>query len=139
MAPRDVADGCRQREGHQEVGTWEQAVGLLLEPGLSLVALAGRAMPVAARAAHGLHLAAALAAVEHQAQLARAAGGDCPNHLFVSRGYHGPEPLEIRPTVPPHHLGDGGHGSGPHQLLDPGERLLVAHLREMEVDHRGVQ
>ena len=96
-------------------------------------------MPVAARAAHGLHLAAALAAVEHQAQLTRAARGDCPKYLLVSRGHRGPEPLEIRPTVPPHHLGDGGHGSGPHQLLDPGERLLVAHLREMEVDHRGLQ
>ena len=96
-------------------------------------------MPVAARAAHGLHLAAALAAVEDQAQLTRAARGDCPKYLLVSRGHRGPEPLEIRSTVPPHHLGDGGHGSGPHQLLDPGERLLVAHLGEMEVDHRGVQ
>ena len=76
MAPRDVAQRGRQREGDQEVGTRQQAVGLVLEPGLGLVALARRAMPVAAGAAHGLDLAAGVAAVEHRAQLTGAAGGD---------------------------------------------------------------
>ena len=139
MAARNIAQPRRQREGDQEVGTRQQAIGLLLEPGLGLVALAGRAMPVAARAAHGVHLAAVLAAVEHRPQLAGAAGGDVAQHLLVRRGHRGPEPLEIGPAVPPHHLGDGGHGSGLHQRLDPVAGLLVAGGGEVEVDHRGLQ
>ncbi len=139
MTPSQLAQLRRQREGDQEVRTRQQAVGLFLEPGLGLVALAGRAMPVAARAAHGVDLAAALAPVEHRAQLTRAARGDGAQDLLVSPGHRGPEPLEIRPAVPPHHLGDGRHRSGPHQLLDPGEGLLLAHRGQMEVDHRGLQ
>ncbi len=96
-------------------------------------------MPVAARAAHGLDLATTVAAVEDQAQLAGAAGGDRAQHLLMSHWHRSPEPLEIGPAVPPHHLGDGGHGSGPHQLLDPGKRLLLADLGEMEINHRRVQ
>ena len=54
-------------------------------------------------------------------------------------GHGGPEPLEIGRAVPPQHVGDGGHGSGPHQLVDPRDRLLLADGGQMEVDHRGLQ
>ena len=60
-------------------------------------------------------------------------------HLLVLRGHRGPEPLEILPAVPPHHVGDGRHRSGPHQGLDPGDRLLLARRGQMEVDHRRLQ
>ena len=32
-----------------------------------------------------------------------------------------------------------GIGQGPIKLLDPGDRLLLAHRGQMEVDHRGLQ
>ena len=64
-------------------------------------------------------------------------GGDGPEHLLVRRGPGGPEPLEICPALPPHHRGDGGHGSRPHQRLDPGEHLLVARGGEVAGVHRG--
>src|SRR5208282_5973522 len=46
MASGQRAQLGRQREGDQKVGARQQAVGLLLEPGLDLLVLAGRAMPV---------------------------------------------------------------------------------------------
>ena len=49
------------------------------------------------------------------------------------------EPLEIGRSVPPHHVGDGGHGSGLHQGLDPLAGLLLADGGEVEIDHGGLQ
>ena len=73
-----------------------------------------------------MRLTARLALVEHGSQFAGAARGDGVQHLLVLPGHPGPEPLEILPAVPPHHLGDGRHRSGPHQGLDPGDGLLLA-------------
>ena len=96
-------------------------------------------MPVAARAADGVHPPAVLAAVEDRPQLAGAAGGDGAEHLLMRRGHRRPEPLEIGRAVPPHHVGDGGHGSGPHQGLDPLAGLFLADGGQMEIDHGGLQ
>ena len=87
----------RQREGDQEVGARQQAVGLLLEPGFRLVVLAGRAMPIAARSADRVDLPAGLSGVEHGAEFACAARGDRVQHLLVLPGHGGAEPLEILP------------------------------------------
>src|SRR5262249_34545498 len=48
MTASQCAQLRRQRESDQEVGARQQAIELVLEPGLSLVLLAGRAMPVTA-------------------------------------------------------------------------------------------
>ena len=101
--------------------------------------LARRAMPVAARPADRVDPPARFAALEHGPEFAGAARGDRVEHLLVLRGHGGAEPLEILPAVPPQDVGDGRHGLGPHQLVDPGDRLLLAHRGEMEVDHRRVQ
>ena len=61
MAASQGAQLRRQREGDQEVGARQQAVGLRLEPGFGLVLLARRAMPVAAGPAHRVRLTAGLA------------------------------------------------------------------------------
>ena len=68
-----VAQLGRQREGDQEVGARQQAVGLLLEPGFRLVVLAGRAMPIAARSADRVDLPAGLAGDTCKSEFACAA------------------------------------------------------------------
>src|SRR5579864_6262728 len=85
MTSRHIAQRCWQREGDQEVGTRQQAVGLLLEPGLGLVALAGRAMPVAAGPARRVDPPTGFTWVEHGSQFAAAARGDGLQHLLVPR------------------------------------------------------
>ena len=139
MASGQRAQLGRQREGDQKVGARQQAVGLLLEPGLGLLVLAGRAMPVAARSADRVDLPAGLADVEHGPEFACAARGDRVQHLLVLPGHGGAEPLEILPAVPPQDVGDGRHGLWFHQLVDHGDRLLLADGGEMEVNHRRLQ
>src|SRR5258705_3065702 len=109
----EVAEPGRDGEGEQEVGARQQAIELVLEPGLGLVLLAGGTVPVAAGASHRVGRSAGLTPVDHASQLAGAAGADRSEHFLVLRGHRRAEALEIGRAIPPEHVGDGRHRTTP--------------------------
>src|SRR5260370_19468581 len=68
VLPDERVEHMRQREDQVEVRHWQERVLLLFEPAVSGLALAERAMAVAAGVRHKMALAALLAAVAMTAQ-----------------------------------------------------------------------
>jgi hypothetical protein len=75
-----------QREYQMEVRHWQERALLLFEPAVSGLALAERAMTVAAGVRHEMALAALLAAVAMAAQGERTASQQRPQDLPMVRG-----------------------------------------------------
>lgn len=76
----------RQREDQVEVGHWQQSLLLLFEPAVGCLALAERAMAVAAGVRHEMALTALLAVVAMTAQGEGTASQERTQDLPVMRG-----------------------------------------------------
>src|SRR5262249_44917906 len=100
-------------EGQQEIGTGQETVGLGLEPGLGLILLAARAMPVATRTSDGMGVTARRALVEHHPQLAGATGHDRVEDFLMLHGHRRAKPLEVFRPVLPQHVGYRRHRTTP--------------------------
>ena len=107
----------RQREGDQEVGARQQAVGLLVEPALVLPCWqVGQCRlphdrPIAWISPQDWQTSSTVPSspVRH--------AGDRVQHLLVLPGHGGAEPLEILSAVPPQHVGDSRMGYSSISLL----------------------
>jgi hypothetical protein len=110
MAAHELPQPLGEREGQQKVRTGQQLGGLFLEPGFGLSLLAGRTMAIAAGTAHRMRASTGDAFIDDHSQLGGAAGTNRLQHLLLFLGHRRAEPLEIRPAVPPEHVGDGRHG-----------------------------
>src|SRR2546426_864729 len=82
-----AAKDCGERlNGKEEVRHWQQSLLLVFEPAVSCLALAERAMAVAAGVRHEMALAALLAAVAMTAQGERTASQERTQDLPMVRG-----------------------------------------------------
>ncbi len=86
VLPDERVEHMRQREDQVEVRHWQERVLLLFEPAVSGLALAERAMAVAAGVRHKMALAALLAAVAMTAQGQRTASQERTQDLPMVRG-----------------------------------------------------
>ena len=74
MAPGQGAQLSGQREGDQEVGAWQQRLGLAFDPALALKVLAVRAASMSAGVRHQAPLATTCTLGQHLGREAAAAG-----------------------------------------------------------------
>ncbi len=130
----------------------KQFAGLLGEPGLSLLLLAVRTMPIAAGATDPVTGLARLAAIHHVAKLTRFATRDQSQHLAVM-GRHALLVLgDVAGSKRSQCIGDGqvrrlrdgdhllaGFLAADKQLVDDLSRIRFGGLGQMQVDHRRLQ
>ena len=65
VSAQEAAQPGRDGEGEQEIRARQQAIDLVLEPGLGLVLLTGGTMPIAAGASHGVRRPTGGAPIDH--------------------------------------------------------------------------
>jgi hypothetical protein len=88
---------------------WQQACGLIDEPGFGLMLLTRWTVAVAARARDRMLFVTMFAAINDRTEFARSTSSDHRQYLAVFARNVLSELGQIRSTVLPHHVGNGGH------------------------------
>ena len=123
----------------------QQAIGLLLEPLLSLFMLAVRTVPVAARASHPVLMAAVVAFKDHMTQFARSTSLNRTQDFALVKSDFVSTLLKKRLAMLPQTVGDGRHVAAPGSSRPTKQRVnhfaCIGHLsvRQMQIDHRRLQ
>ena len=91
----------------------QQAIGLFLQPCLSLLVLAVRTVPIAARASDPVLMAAVVAFKDHMTQFARSASLNRTQDFALLKSDFVSTLLKKRLTMLPQTVGDGRHVAAP--------------------------